>query len=73
MLPTEITHWHRTLPGEPTIGVKVERHSRGINYEVSIQNASSLTQALGILDEALKTLDQRFYPPTIPTASQEVK
>ena len=40
------------VPAEPTINVKVEKNSRGFNYEVTVVGASSVAQAMSLIQDA---------------------
>ena len=42
----------RNVPAEPTINVKVEKNSRGFNYEVTVVGASSVAQAMSLIQDA---------------------
>lgn len=43
-----------------TLGVSIERHSKGTNWSVRVDGASDLTQLLTIADEMRKEMDKRF-------------
>lgn len=37
------------VPSEPTINIKVEKNSRGFNYEITVIGVRSVDEALNIL------------------------
>ena len=61
MLPTQIVHdneahvYHHSEPVKARVGLKVERNSRSINWEISISDASTPEEAIELY---LTTLTQ---------------
>jgi hypothetical protein len=45
------TYLH-TFPAEPTINVKVEKNSRGFNYEITVVGAPSVEWAMNLIHDA---------------------
>lgn len=52
--------YYHNEPSEPTVSVKAERNSRGVNWEASVSGANSVAQAMELLDEARRELEHRF-------------
>jgi hypothetical protein len=43
-----------------TVGVKVERHSKGTNWEASVSGAGSVEEAMALLDKATGQLQLKY-------------
>ena len=54
------TIYHVNVKNPPTINMKVEKNSRGYNFEVSIQGAETIEQALQIIEDAEKQLNEKY-------------
>lgn len=60
----ETHHYHHTVKGEPTVNVKVEKNSKGFNYEVTVVGARSLDEAMELIMRAEARLAGAFGPKT---------
>lgn len=60
MEPQHIYH-HSDSDG-PRINVKVERNSRGFNYEATVTGAKSVEEAMALLKEAEAQLTAAYGP-----------
>lgn len=49
----------------PRVNVKVEKNTKGFNYEVSISGAKSKEEALALLVETQAMLEQKYAAPTV--------
>lgn len=47
-------------PTPPHVSVKCEKNSKSINWEVSVSGCASVADAMKMLDEARKEMEQRF-------------
>lgn len=53
-------HVYHHNDATPRIDMKVERNSRGFNYEAKVAGATSVEQAIGLLGEAETALRKRY-------------
>jgi hypothetical protein len=54
------SHVYHHNDAAPRIDVKVERNSRGYNYEAKVSGASSVDEAMSFLGEAERALKSRY-------------
>ncbi len=59
----EVHVYHHSEPARARVGIKVERNSRSINWEISISDASSPEEAVKLFLETLTELG-----PNLPAA-----
>jgi hypothetical protein len=52
--------YHHTVNDGPKINVKVEKNSRGYNFEVSVNGATNIDEALALVKEAEAKLKAEF-------------
>lgn len=45
---------------ETRLNVKLEKNSKGFNYEVTVTSAASVEEAIALLKEAKEKLEQEF-------------
>jgi len=48
------------------INVKVEKNTKGYNYEATVTGAKTVEEAMAALDKAQAALQARFGEPSIP-------
>ena len=56
----EDQHIYHHSEESPRINVKVEKNSRGYNWEVSVSNAKTIEEAISLLKEAERKLAASF-------------
>ena len=56
----QIHHFYHNDLRNPTISVKIERNSKGYNFEASISGANSTAEALELLDTMVAALEERY-------------
>lgn len=54
------TQYHQWLDKEPTMNVKVEKNSRGFNYEATVLGARSVEEAVALLAALTAKLAEEF-------------
>lgn len=54
------SHVYTHSDRQPRVNVKAERNSRGYNYEATVTDATSVEEALAMLDKAINGLCARF-------------
>jgi len=59
-LQPQVHHFHHNDLRNPTISVKIERNTKGYNFEVNIAGANSTPEALQLLDTMVMELEQRY-------------
>jgi hypothetical protein len=52
--------YHHSAQDGPHIAVKVEKNTKGYNFEASITNAASVDQALALVDELITRLQAQY-------------
>jgi small-conductance mechanosensitive channel len=52
--------YHQYIDNGPRVNVKVEKNSRGYNFEVTVTGASDVSQALDLIDAAETALRERY-------------
>ena len=57
--------YHHSADEGAKINAKVERNSKGYNWEVTVTGASSPDEALALIEEAEAKLKARFGTPAI--------
>lgn len=65
-LPEKGVQYHQWLDKNPTLNVKVERNSRGINYEATVLGARSVEEAVRLVRELTASLGQAYYGEAPP-------
>lgn len=50
---------HRTVV-EPSINVKLEKNSRGMNYEITVVGAKDVETALALIDQGITKLADAY-------------
>lgn len=50
-------HYDRALP---SVTVKVEKNTKGFNFEVAVSDCSTVDEALAMIDEAVAKLNARL-------------
>lgn len=55
--------YHHNISDGPKVNVKVEKNSRGFNYEVTVTGAANVDEALAILKDAEAKLAAQFATP----------
>lgn len=55
--------YHHTVSDGPRINVKVEKNSRGYNFEVTVTGAASVDEALALVADAEKRLAAQYGQP----------
>jgi len=58
-MPDEQHIYHHN-DGVLKVSMKVERNSRGVNWEVSVSNSSSVDECLAVLEDAEKKLRSKY-------------
>ena len=56
--------YHHNVSDGPKVNLKVERNSRGFNWEVTVTGASSADEALSILKDAEAKLAAQYGEKT---------
>jgi len=56
----EIHHYHHNDARTPVVSIKLERNTKGYNYEVSVSDANSVREALDLAYEASNELEQKY-------------
>lgn len=56
----QVQHVHAWADGSPTLGVKVEKNSRGFNYEIKVSGALDAEKIGGILDELHEAVERKI-------------
>jgi hypothetical protein len=57
------TQFHQWLDKEPTMNVKVEKNSRGFNYEATVLGARSVEEAVALLQSLTTALSDAYGSP----------
>ena len=70
-MPDQHIYHHNDAVGF-SVNVKIEKNSKGYNWEVTVVGASSVAQALMVMNEAEKSL-QAMYGTPQPTQMDVVK
>jgi hypothetical protein len=52
--------YHHNVSDGPKVNVKVEKNSRGFNYEVTVTGASNVDEAMAILKDAEAKLAAQY-------------
>lgn len=52
--------YHHQAADGPRVNVKVEKNSRGVNYEATVLNAGSPEEALALLRETVALLEAEY-------------
>lgn len=60
VLGDQVHHFYHADLRNPTVSVKVERNTKGYNFEVSITGANSTNEALELLDTMVAALTERY-------------
>lgn len=55
---------HHNISDGPKVNVKVEKNSRGYNFEVTVTGAPSVDEALSLVREAESKLAAQYAQPT---------
>lgn len=68
------THvWTHTVYDGPRVNIKVEKNSRGVNWEVTVTGASNPDEALRIIRETDAKLAAQYAPPLVTEEKPETK
>lgn len=52
--------YHHSEPAEPRVNVKVERNTKGYNYEATVVNARTPEEALALLRTTIQKLQVEY-------------
>ena len=55
-----VMHHSDHTPTEPTISVKVEKNTKGHNYETSVSGCHSVEQAMTLVDSVMQSLARTY-------------
>jgi hypothetical protein len=58
--PAEQHVYHHTEPSPAKINVKIERNTKGYNFEVTVTGASSVDEALALISDANAKLKEQY-------------
>lgn len=56
----DVHHYFHTEPRNPVIGIKVEKLTKGFNFEASVQACSSVEEAMRITKELVAALVEEY-------------
>lgn len=65
-MPADDQHvYHHNIESGPRIYVKVEKNTKGFNYEATVSNAISVDEAMTMLKDAQAKLEAEFGSPVV--------
>lgn len=54
------THTYHHNDDQPRVSVKVEKNTKGYNYEASVSNCASVETAKALVDEIMASLERTY-------------
>ena len=54
---------HKTFDSGPRLNVKIEKNTKGFNYEATVTGAKTVEEAMHILETAEQQLRQKYGTP----------
>ena len=60
--------YHHSAVDGARVNVKVEKNTKGFNWEVTVQDARSVDEALVLIADAITKIERQLAPPAVVPA-----
>jgi predicted secreted protein len=65
-----VNHFHHQVSDGPKITIKIEKNSKGYNWEVSVSGAKSVAEAILLMQQAEKEMKDLYGEKVKETATE---